>query len=144
VDEVIQLSSPKDRNTACVLKKSIAADVPPLRGDPEQLRQVLLNLIVNSMQASPNGGQIEISADVEDEQLIIKVKDDGPGIAAQAVDKIFEPFFSTHDRSLGLGLSTALRIVTEHGGSIALDRNQHEGTCISVKLPLSPSPPTMM
>jgi two-component system sensor histidine kinase HydH len=141
VDEVIQLSSPKDRRPRWIFERNVGPAVPALQGDPEQLRQVLLNLVVNSMEATPDGGQIEILAVVEDDKVILTVKDDGPGIPPDVIDKIFEPFFTTHARGRGLGLPTALRIVNEHGGSIALDRRQREGTCVSVTLPLRPSRP---
>jgi len=112
--------------------------LPALRADPEQLRQVLLILIKNATEASTDGGQIEISAVAEDEKLVFRVRDYGLGIPAAAVDKIFQPFFSTRERSLGLGLPAALRIVKDHGGSIFVDSHEREGTCISVVLPLNP------
>jgi len=135
VDDVIQLETPKDAAAAYVFRKSIPADLPLVRADPEQIRQVLLNIVSNAVQASPQGGQIEISAAAENGKVIVKIKDNGPGIPPAAVDKIFEPFFTTHERSLGLGLPAALRIVKEHGGSIAVERPGQGGTCISVSLP---------
>jgi len=135
VDDLIQLESSKSSAASYVFSKNIPADLPLLRADPEQIRQVLLNVIANAVQASPREGRIEISATVRDDNLIINVRDYGPGIPPSAVDKIFEPFFTTHERSLGLGLPAALRIVKEHGGIIAVDRNEHHGTSILVSLP---------
>ena len=95
-----------------------------LRGDPEQIRQVLLNLIMNSNQAMPAGGEVEISARIEGDTFVIAVRDHGTGVPAAAVDRIFEPFFSTYEHRLGLGLAQALRIVREHGGRMRWTRNK--------------------
>jgi signal transduction histidine kinase len=138
VDNVIQTTNPKDYRHSYILSKKIPQTLPELRGDSEQITQVLRNLVVNSIQATPNGGEIEISARVADEKFIITVKDQGRGIPPAAVDKVFDPFFTTYEHSLGLGLPMAQRIVSQHGGQIKVDCQQRDGTCISVILPKSP------
>ena len=135
LDDVIQLESRNDAASQCVFTNNIPPTLRPVRADPEQIRQVLLNLINNSIQALRHGGHIEVAAQADDHRVTITVKDDGPGIPAAAVGRIFEPFFSTHERSLGLGLPAALRIVREHGGSISVDAHGNRGTSISVVLP---------
>jgi Histidine kinase-, DNA gyrase B-, and HSP90-like ATPase len=135
VDDVIQLVGSKDHARSYVFNKVIPADLPALRGDPEQLRQALLNIVMNSVQASPRGGIIEISAYTLDNQLVITITDQSGGIDPSAIDKIFDPFFSTHEHHLGLGLPLVLRIVTDHGGRIAVDCNGSEGTSVSIALP---------
>ncbi len=117
VDDVIPLAGTKDGRPFTVTK-NIPSDLPVLRGDPEQIKQVLLNLIMNSNQAMPAGGEVEISARIEGDTFVIAVRDHGTGVPAAAVDRIFEPFFSTYEHRLGLGLALALRIVREHGGRI--------------------------
>ena len=77
---------------------------------------------------------------LENGEFVITVKDDGPGIPAGAADKVFDPFFTTHEHSLGLGLPSALRIVTAHRGRIVLDGQSSEGASISVILPADPAP----
>ena len=134
VDDVIQLAGRKD-GRPFTLTKNIPSDLPMLRGDPEQIRQVLLNLIMNSNQAMPAGGEVEISARIEGDTFVIAVKDHGTGVPAAAVDRIFEPFFSTDEHRLGLGLALALRIVGEHGGRIMVDREHTDGARILVILP---------
>ena len=141
IDDVVQLATPKDHPAAVFFRTNIPHDLPTVRADPEQMRKVFLNLISNSIQEAPRGSQIEISAAVKDQGVVVTVKDYGPGIPSKAVDEIFEPFFTTHERSLGLGLPMALRIVQEHGGTITLDRSQGEGASISVVLPLESAPP---
>jgi signal transduction histidine kinase len=135
VDDAIQLAGSRDHGRSHVFRKIIAPDLPSLRGDPEQIRQVLLNLVMNSIQATPFGGHIEVSAQIEQDHFLITVTDEGRGISPATLDKIFDPFFTTHEQQLGLGLPVALRIVTEHGGKIGVDCNRSEGTRVSVVLP---------
>jgi signal transduction histidine kinase len=135
VDDVIQLAGAKEPRRACIVTNNIPVGLPTLAGDPEQIRQVLLNLVTNSIQATPVGGKIEISAGMEDGNFVIAVKDHGTGIPAAAAERIFDPFFTTHEHQLGLGLPLALRIVTDHGGRMTVDCREGEGTCVSVFLP---------
>jgi signal transduction histidine kinase len=136
IDEVIRLAGPKDHGPFFLFKTDIAPDLPPLRCDPEQIRQTLLNLAMNAIQASPGGGQIEISARVEQNFVVIRIRDHGRGIPAAILDRIFDPFFTTHESSLGLGLPVALHTVTEHGGRIAVEGTSGFGTCMCISLPV--------
>jgi signal transduction histidine kinase len=134
VDDVIQLAGTKD-GRRFTITKNIPPDLPMLRGDPEQMKQVLLNLIVNSNQAMPAGGEVEISARIEGDTFVIAVRDHGTGVPAAAADRIFEPFFSTDEHRLGLGLALAMQIVRDHGGRIMVDKEETEGARILVLLP---------
>jgi two-component system sensor histidine kinase HydH len=136
VDEIIQLAGPKDHGPFFIFKTDIPADYPALRCDPEQIRHALLNLAMNAVQASPGGGQIEISARIEGMYAVIRVRDHGRGIPASILDKIFDPFFTTYENSLGLGLPVAAHIVSEHQGKIAVEATSGQGTCVSVSLPV--------
>jgi len=139
VDEVIHLADPKDRGPAILFYKHIPADLPRLRGDREQIRQVLLNLVVNAIQASPGGGPVDISARIEGGRFVITVEDHGRGIPETARDRIFEPFFTTNATGLGLGLAVAQRFVAGHSGRITVDASSGKGTAISVSLPVDPA-----
>jgi signal transduction histidine kinase len=139
VDDVIQLAGTKSGGLY-ILVKNIPPDLPAIRGDPEQLKQVLLNLVMNSIQATPAGGQIEITATSDEDTVLISVKDQGRGIPPAAFDRIFDPFFTTDKHRLGLGLPVALRIVTDHGGKIVVDSQRNEGTCFCVTLPKGSTP----
>jgi two-component system sensor histidine kinase HydH len=136
VDEVIQLAGAKDHGPFFLFQADIPADFPPLRCDPEQIRQALLNVAMNAVQASAAGGQIEVTARIEQGYGVIRVRDHGRGIPAAILDKIFDPFFTTYENSLGLGLSVAAHIVSEHGGKIAIEGTSGHGTCVSVSLPV--------
>jgi two-component system sensor histidine kinase HydH len=86
--------------------------------DPQRMRQVVLNLLDNAMEVSPEGAPIDMTASVEDLSLVITIRDRGEGVAEENLDRIFEPFFTTRTRGTGLGLAVARRIVELHGGTL--------------------------
>ena len=135
VDGVVQLAKPRNNGSPEVIDLDIQPDLPPLRGDPEQIQRVLLNLVLNSIQA--RAGRIEISAGVEGENAVFRVKDNGTGIPESIRDQIFDPFFTTRDNGLGLGLPVASRIVAGHGGKISVEEHPDCGACLAVFLPLA-------
>lgn len=109
--------------------------VPSVDCDPEQLEQVLLNLMLNAIEASPEGGTVTLAARVEGSGLTIKVVDLGHGVATAHVDRLFDPFFTTKEHGTGLGLPVAHQIVRQMGGSLLAHRNQGQGMTFSVTLP---------
>lgn len=139
VDEVIQLAGPKDHGPFFLFRTDIPPGFPALRCDPEQLRRALLNVAINAIQATPGGGQIEISACIEDGNAVIRVQDRGQGISASNLGRVFDPFFTTRENSLGLGLPVALHILTEHGGKMAVESTSERGTCVCIVMPASTS-----
>ena len=106
-----------------------------LESDPEQLRQVLLNLVINAIQAMPGGGEIEVAI-IGLRRGVISVKDQGTGIRRGNLDRIFDPFFTTKEAGTGLGLSVAHQVITQHGGIIEAERNPDRGMTFSLSLPL--------
>jgi two-component system sensor histidine kinase PilS (NtrC family) len=107
-------------------------------GDPGKLRQVLWNLLRNSADAIPQGvTAISIAARRDGGRAVIEVADDGPGIQADVIQRIFDPFFSTKKRGTGLGLATSQAIVVEHGGTIEVEPGAEKGTRFVIKLPLA-------
>jgi signal transduction histidine kinase len=111
-------------------------DIPPFRFDIEKIKQALLNLVKNALEAMPQGGRIAISTGTEDGTAIITVADNGPGIAADDLPLIFEPFFTRKGAGTGLGLSITQRIVEEHHGRIAVESGQGNGTTFIIHLPM--------
>ncbi|MFW5923767.1 MAG: sensor histidine kinase, partial [Planctomycetota bacterium] len=112
-----------------------------------RLRQVILNLITNALEAMKDqeNRKLEISGFIRDEdtsgtqitrELVLVVKDNGPGIPEEEADKIFEPFFTTKSTGTGLGLTMAYSIVDGHGGEIQLNSNREEGTNFTLRLPV--------
>jgi two-component system, LuxR family, sensor kinase FixL len=113
----------------------IEGDAPPVMADAELLKIVFQNLLVNSTQAMQGRGDIRVILQPVDGVLRVTVQDAGPGIAADVLDRIFTPFFTTKARGTGLGLATAKRIVEAHAGNIAIASVPGEGTTVTIELP---------
>lgn len=103
--------------------------------DVNQMREVVLNLVLNASEAMPAGGAIELRAEVEDSHLIIHVRDEGVGVDEEKMQQIFDPFYTTKPEGTGLGLSIAHQIMQEHGGRIEARRNPDRGMTFSLYLP---------
>ncbi|MBZ5569366.1 MAG: sensor histidine kinase [Acidobacteriia bacterium] len=114
-----------------------ASDIPATSIDQEQIKQVLLNLAINAIQAMPAGGEVMLCAVADGVNLRLEVQDQGIGIADENLERIFNPFFTTRDEGTGLGLSIAERIVSQHGGRIEPRRNRTNGMTFSVVLPIT-------
>ncbi|MBI3697625.1 MAG: sensor histidine kinase [Acidobacteria bacterium] len=136
LDSIVALVAHEAGRHGITFRKDVPASTPTIECDPEQLRQVVLNLALNAIQAMPQGGEIAFSARPEGPDMLIQVKDQGCGIREEDLDKIFDPFFTTKESGTGLGLSVAHRIVTQHGGTITVERNTDKGMTFSVLLPL--------
>jgi signal transduction histidine kinase len=115
-------------------------NLPLVECAPSQIDQVFLNLIVNAAQAMPEGkmGLIDIRTDCDDKQVWIEVRDNGPGIATEVVQKIFDPFFTTKDpgTGTGLGLSVSQNIIQQHDGMLTVDSTVGIGTTFKITLPI--------
>jgi signal transduction histidine kinase len=107
--------------------------------DALQIEQVLLNVILNAIQASPAGATVRIDERLEHEDVVVEVTDQGGGIPAEQLGQIFSPFFTTKEQGTGLGLSIAQRIVVSHRGRVSVDSSPGHGTCVRIHLPLHPS-----
>ncbi len=107
------------------------------RFDIEKIKQALLNLVRNALEAMPQGGRIAISTGREDGMATITVADNGPGIEAADLPLIFEPFFTRKGAGTGLGLSITQRIVEEHHGRIAVESERGKGTTFAIQLPMN-------
>ncbi len=111
-------------------------DLPLIMADPEQLKQVFVNLISNAVQAmADEGGTLTIETGHEDEFVFVRFADTGPGIPPEMLGKVFDPFFSTRDDGSGLGLTIVHRIVDEHGGHIEVASDSGNGTAFTIHLP---------
>lgn len=109
--------------------------------DPNQLRQVFFNLLFNALDAQPLGGRIGIRIDVNSDaegypEMMVAVEDAGPGLPADLADRVFEPFVSTKETGLGLGLSICRRIAENHGGNLTASSKSTGGTVFTLRLPL--------
>jgi signal transduction histidine kinase len=107
-----------------------------IRGTMIELRQVILNLLQNALEAMPEGGTLTVGTGLEGHMVRISITDTGIGVPQEAESEIFSAFFSTKPEGSGLGLFTANRIVKECGGKICFESDGGKGTCFSILLPV--------
>jgi len=114
--------------------------LPEILADPDQLKEVFVNILMNACEATGEGGAISIEEEVAELQplglvAMIRIRDNGPGIPAEVQENVFEPFFSTKEEGTGLGLSIAMRIIAQHGGRLSLKSEEGLGTTFIITLP---------
>lgn len=140
IDSVVEMLSYKLQEKKVAVKKNYSPDLPHLLIDEDKIRQVLMNMLINSFQAVGVGGMIEISTSLSasGKSARISVADDGDGIDDAIKDKIFQPFFSTKSigEGTGLGLSVSYGIMQEHNGMITAESNEWNGATFTIELPL--------
>jgi two-component system NtrC family sensor kinase len=106
-----------------------------VRADPEQLERVFINLFANAVEAMSGEGELTVSFLQEDNYIKIKVSDTGKGMSGAALEKVFEPFYTTKDKGTGLGLAIVFNIINKHGGSISIQSEAGRGTTFIISLP---------
>ena len=136
ITRALEVMKPTLEEQAIQVRTSLSDGLPLVHGDAEQLEQVLLNLLLNAVQAMPEGGVVDIGASWADGSLEVSVSDTGPGIPKESRANLFEPFFTTKANGIGLGLSLAKKVVEQHRGSIALKDRHGAGTTVAIRLPL--------
>ncbi len=119
------------------LVRELSTKLPEITADPSQLNQVLINLVVNALQAMPEGGRLTVKTGVRDGSVLLIVEDTGGGMSEEVMEHIFDPFFTTKevDQGTGLGLPVVHGIVTSHGGAIRVKSKVGRGTRFEVRLP---------
>lgn len=118
-------------------EEALAPDLPPLAIGSALLEQILTGVVTNSVQAMPDGGKVHISAKVGAGAVALKVVDNGCGMTAEQLRRAFEPFTTTKQTGLGLGLALTRRILTRHRGRITLESTAGRGTVVSLSLPIA-------
>ena len=141
VDMTLQLLRHRLEQSGVEVKVRREGRLPEVLPDAEQLKEVLVNLLLNACDAMGDNGSIEIQEEEDiieslGRAIVIRVIDSGPGISHNDQDKIFEPFFSSKDEGSGLGLSITKRIMEEHGGFIRLDSDEGHGATFTLALPI--------
>ena len=136
VKTVMNLAKKYLEHRHVALRESLDLDMPPIEGNATTLGQVVLNLIINGVEAMPGGGTLAISTrHSTNEHVEICVSDSGVGIPEDELSRIFEPFYSTKADGTGLGLSISHSIVSQHQGEIQVESAVGEGTSFIVRLP---------
>lgn len=114
----------------------LAEDLPEVCVDPDKLKQVLLNLLLNAIQAMPDGGILTVKAEWEGRMIVVDIHDNGMGITPENLQRVFDPYFTTKSTGTGLGLALSAKIVEEHGGSIKISSVPNEYTEVRLTLPI--------
>jgi two-component system nitrogen regulation sensor histidine kinase GlnL len=145
LEEILALEEPVLESRGVTVRRIYDPQVPPIAADPDQIRQVFLNLTRNGAEAMPVGGEITLETGYERRSprcfglsvAVVKVIDQGPGLSAEAREHLFDPFFTTKPKGTGLGLAICHRIVGDHRGHIELGEGEEGGCEVTVLLPLA-------
>jgi signal transduction histidine kinase len=137
IAELVDFYGPSARQANIDIKCFLPADLPTVSVDRELIKQGLLNLLLNAVQAMPQGGVITIQALAEPDAVAIMVIDTGTGMSPEVLARVFEPFFTTRSGGSGLGLPLLRKIVESHGGSVQVESEPGRGTKFTVRLPRS-------
>jgi signal transduction histidine kinase len=136
VEDAVRLARSSLATSNVRIETALTGNLPAVECDEEQIKQVLLNLLMNAVQAMPDGGRVDVSASQEGGHVALIVADDGPGIPEEMRARIFDPFFTTREAGTGLGLAVVQQIVTQHGGQIDVEQNGAQGARFVVRIPI--------
>jgi signal transduction histidine kinase len=137
VDELVDFFTPQARASHVLLRTALPDQPVPCRVDANLVKQALLNLMINAVQATEAGGELMIRLSATGGQAVLEVIDTGRGIPEDQLERIFQVYYSTKKNGTGLGLPTTRRIVREHGGEIQVQSQVGQGTRFAVLLPLA-------
>jgi two-component system sensor histidine kinase HydH len=137
VGDVLQLLDSQLRASGVEVRLDFADDVRPALLDEASMRSALVNLLLNAVQSMPTGGTLSISARADGGSLLLEIADTGCGMTPEQSAQVFEPFYTTKSRGLGLGMPYAKRVIEEHGGSIRFESEPGAGTKVEIRLPLT-------
>ncbi len=140
VDEVVELLRPKWDNNSLTREINLTVikklnPIPLVTGNSAELREVLSNIIINSIESMPHGGSIIINTSLDNEYVIVSVSDTGTGMSEETKLNIFKPFFTTKDKGTGLGMYVSQSIAKKFGGDIMFESKEGDGTIFTVSLP---------
>jgi signal transduction histidine kinase len=135
IEETVLMMNPQASKKGIKIKTELKKDLPHIQGDPSQIKQAFLNLILNSIESVENQGKISITDGEEEDYLWVKFSDTGKGIKPEDLEKIFVPFYTTKKEGSGLGLGIVERIVDLHKGKIFVESRENKGTTFTLKFP---------
>ncbi len=139
IEDTMHFVHLQNRDSHIEVIKDYDENIPEILMDSKQIKQVIINLLSNSIQAMPDGGKLTIRTRLKPEELEIKIIDTGQGIDPKDLERIFTPFFTTKARGVGLGLSIVSNIVQKHSGFVEVKSVLDEGTGFTVRLPIHKS-----
>jgi len=140
IDNTLTLTRHQIKKHFISLTSNLNGRLPKIVADPNQIQQVFLNIIINAIQATPDGGSLRIETEIgrDEESVQVRICDTGCGIPREYINNIFDPFFTTKEvgQGTGLGLAVSHRIIENHRGKIEVESRVNEGTCFTVILPI--------
>jgi len=134
-EETLAFIEPQARQQRVRVHRELASGLPKVTADYGQMRQALLNILINALQAMPDGGELTVATSNGDQQVKLTIRDTGCGIPLENLPKLFDPYFTTKVRGFGLGLATVERVVQEHGGQISVSSELGKGSLFALTLP---------
>jgi signal transduction histidine kinase len=135
---VVRLLESTARKRLIRLELRARSGVPPAWADPDQIKQIVLNLVLNAIEASPSDRTVTLMLYLGRRDMVtLEVRDEGAGIPPDQLESIFHPFFTTKEQGTGLGLSLVHQMVVEHGGEISVESQLGQGTVFRVLLPVA-------
>jgi signal transduction histidine kinase len=135
VNDVLELLQPQITANKIAVHLSLSEHASSVLIDESSMRGALMNLILNAVEAMPNGGALSVTSERTGDTLHLEIVDTGRGISEEEARNIFEPFYTTKEKGLGLGMPYAKKIIEQHGGAISVTSRGGEGTKVSITLP---------
>jgi len=139
LEEVALLAAPDAEQHGVTIRREMGQEPLPVKADLDFMKQALLNVVLNGIQAMPRGGDLTISAHRNEHAAVAEIRDRGMGIAQDVRDKIFELYFTTKKEGNGIGLAQTYQILQWHYGSVEFESVEGEGTTFRFRLPLATS-----
>lgn len=144
LEELLRFFTPQAEAANVEIVQLLDPFVPPVSMDREQMRASVLNLLLNAVQAMPQGGRIAVRTRRVGENLVLDLIDTGTGMDEKTATQIFEPFYSTKRGGSGLGLPTTRKMIEAHGGTIRVQSEPGRGTQFTIELPPAPEGPKLL
>jgi len=136
VEKSLEVAQPMAKRSHVELKMDLDRSLPALPLDASRVKQVILNLITNAVQATPSGEEIWVRTNLDKDRVVLEVTDHGCGITEENWESIFKPFVSTKKGGSGLGLAIVKKIVEAHGGKVSFRPNSEKGVTFSIQFPI--------
>ena len=144
ISELLQFLCFEMKELRVIVVEKLDKNLPLVPLDEASMKQAILNLVKNAMEAMPNGGKIELETSRDADRIYLGVRDSGQGIPEEIAGKIFEPYFTTRSTGSGLGLTIVYKVVREHGGDIEVNSTPGRGTAFQVTLPIPQREPKLI
>jgi two-component system, sporulation sensor kinase E len=139
LDDVFALFHARMMQNGITLERNYAEDMPLLSLDEEKMKQALINIVQNSIEAMSDGGTLRVATGVKQKRVVVRLEDSGTGIPEEDIDKVFEVFYTSKEKGTGLGLPISFHIIEMHGGTIEIESLEDAGTTCSITLGVGPA-----